>query len=51
MTRIIAISDEFSYELEDDGFVHVVDGEQTIRVTIPLDILKDLSEQVCQIPN
>ena len=47
MTRIIASSDEFTYEMHDDQWVVIVDGEDTIRLTIPFDILSDLSEQVC----
>jgi hypothetical protein len=49
MSKIIAISDEFSYELDDDEYVSIVDGENTVRVTMPLYILRDLSQQViCQ---
>lgn len=48
MSKIIAISDEFIYELDDEEFVSILDGENTIRVTLPLCILKDLSQQVCQ---
>jgi hypothetical protein len=51
MTRIIAATDEFTYEMLDDQWVVIVDGEHRIRVTIPFDILRDLSEQMCQIPN
>lgn len=52
MTRTIAFADEFNYEIDGDSMVHiVVDGENTIRVSIPFDILRELSEQVCQIPN
>jgi hypothetical protein len=50
MTRIIAFADEFNYEIDDDSMVHIVDGECNIRVTIPFDILRDLSEQVCRVP-
>jgi hypothetical protein len=51
MTRIIAFADEFNYEIDGDSMVHIVDSENIIRVSIPFDILRELSEQVCQIPN
>ena len=51
MSKIIAIADEFSYEIDDNDFVSIVDGENTVRLTLPFSVLKDLSEQVCQMIN
>ena len=40
---LISQADEFKVELDDDGFVHLLDGEGTIRVSMPLDIWKKMA--------
>jgi len=34
MATIIAVADEFVVSHDEDGFIHILDGEQTIRLTI-----------------
>lgn len=36
--NIIAQADEFIAEMDDDGQVHVFDGEGTIRLSMPYDV-------------
>jgi hypothetical protein len=40
---LIAHADEFKVELDDDGLVHLLDGEETIRVSMPIDIWKRMA--------
>lgn len=43
--KIIAKADEFRVELDDEEQVHLIDGEETIRVSMPLVIWKELKRQ------
>lgn len=46
METVIAQSDEFTIVDDSSGFVYVMDGEESVRLTIPLDILLDLATQL-----
>jgi translation elongation factor P/translation initiation factor 5A len=46
METVIATSDEFEFVEDDSNFVHIMDGENTVRLSIPRDILNDLVMQV-----
>ena len=43
---VLAQSDEFSIEQDDSDFVHFIDGEGTIRLTINRSTLDDLVSQL-----
>lgn len=43
--KIIAKAGEFRIELDDEEQVHLIDGEETIRVSMPLVIWKELKRQ------
>jgi hypothetical protein len=40
---LIARTDEFKVELDEDGLVHLLDGEETVRVSMPIDIWKRMA--------
>jgi hypothetical protein len=40
---LIARADEFKVELDEDGLVHLLDGEETVRVSMPIDIWKRMA--------
>jgi hypothetical protein len=46
---LLAQSDEFKVELDDDGMVHVLDGEGTIRVSMPVNIWKRMAGKKGQV--
>lgn len=37
-TTILAQADEYIAEMDDDGQVHVLDGEGSIRLSMPYDV-------------
>lgn len=43
---VIAKSDEFMIVQDSSDFVHIMDGENSIRVSIPREIMNDLCSQV-----
>ena len=42
--KLIAHADEFRVEQDEDGQVHILDGEQSIRVSMPLTVWKKLAK-------
>ncbi|NBQ28118.1 MAG: hypothetical protein EBU18_09155 [Rhodobacteraceae bacterium] len=46
METVIAFSDEFEIVEDPSNFVHIMDGEQTVRISMPRDILNDLVRQI-----
>lgn len=46
METVIASVDEFELIKDESDFVHLMDGEQTVRVSIPLNILQEIAKQV-----
>jgi len=46
METVIASVDEFELIKDESDFVHIMDGEDVIRVSIPLDILQEIAKQV-----
>lgn len=38
MSNVLAQADEFIAEMDDDGQVHVFDGEGVIRLSMPYDV-------------
>ena len=43
--KVIAKADQYKVELDDDEQVHLMDGEETILVSMPLVIWKQLMRQ------
>jgi hypothetical protein len=43
--HVIGKADGFKVELDKDGQVHLIDGEGTIRVSMPKDTWKNLAER------
>lgn len=43
--HVLGKSDEFKLELDKDGQVHLLDGEGTVRVSMPKDTWKDLAKK------
>ncbi len=43
--HVLGKSDEFKLELDKDGQVHLLDGEGTVRVSMPKDTWKDLAKR------
>ena len=43
--HVIGKSDEFKVELDKNGQVHLIDGEGTIRASMPKNVWKDLAER------
>jgi hypothetical protein len=46
MDTLIAFSDEFEIVQDSSDFVHIMDGEQTIRLSMPRKILDDIVSQI-----
>lgn len=43
--HVIGKSDEFKVEIDKDQQVHLIDGEGTVRVSMPKNVWKDLAER------
>lgn len=40
MALLIALADEFSAELDANGMVHILDGENVVRLSMPRDVFE-----------
>jgi hypothetical protein len=46
MAFVIASSDEFDIVEDSSNFVHIMDGEGTVRVSMPREIMDDIVRQI-----
>lgn len=46
MAFVIASSDEFDIVEDSSNFVHIMDGEGTVRVSMPREIMNDIVRQI-----
>lgn len=46
METVIAFSDEFELVEDESNFVHIMDGEGTVRLSMPREILNDIVRQI-----
>lgn len=49
-TKELASADEFRVELDADGFVHILDGEETVRLSMPYEVWTQLCDDTMHHP-